>query len=310
MSEQGKIQMTGISYSSVTAGYKSLRVLDDVNLELDRGFNVLLGPNGCGKTTLFRCGCGILQPNEGTVLVDGQNPYEEPSVKREVSYLPHRPVLNTELTVRQNLRFWGKVQNLPTEDVSDRIAQLADRFDFRELLDRNAGELSRGQSQRASIGQALLPDPSVLFLDEATTGLDPMIAQDIRSYLDQLGNTRTVIYSTHDLNEADDLAERLLIMRDGQLVFDGSIEEVRDRAFERPTIGFEAVDTDAARQALENQGYETEIEDSYVVVTKRPETEMSELVTRLARDGINVREVKMMENSVQSLYNNIESSYE
>ncbi|MBX0349755.1 MULTISPECIES: ABC transporter ATP-binding protein [Haloarcula] len=302
--------MTGISYSSVTAGYKSLRVLDDVNLELDRGFNVLLGPNGCGKTTLFRCGCGILQPNEGTVLVDGQNPYEEPSVKREVSYLPHRPVLNTELTVRQNLRFWGKVQNLPTEDVSDRIAQLADRFDFRELLDRNAGELSRGQSQRASIGQALLPDPSVLFLDEATTGLDPMIAQDIRSYLDQLGNTRTVIYSTHDLNEADDLAERLLIMRDGQLVFDGSIEEVRDRAFERPTIGFEAVDTDAARQALENQGYETEIEDSYVVVTKRPETEMSELVTRLARDGINVREVKMMENSVQSLYNNIESSYE
>lgn len=302
--------MTGITYSSVTAGYKSSRVLEDVTLELDRGFNVLLGPNGCGKTTLFRCGCGILEPDEGTVLVGGQNPYEEPSVKREVSYLPHRPVLNTELTVRQNLRFWGKVQNLPPEDVSDRIEQLADRFDFRELLDRNAGELSRGQSQRASIGQALLPDPSVLFLDEATTGLDPMIAQDIRSYLDQLGKKQTVIYSTHDLNEADDLAERLLIMRDGQLVFDGSIEEVRDRAFERPTIGFEAVDTDAARQALEREGYEPTVEDSYVVVTKRPETEMSDLVTRLTGDGINVREVKMMENSVQSLYKNIESNYE
>ncbi|WP_049902030.1 ABC transporter ATP-binding protein [Halococcus agarilyticus] len=302
--------MTGIAYSSVTAGYKSLRVLDDVTLELDRGFNVLLGPNGCGKTTLFRCGCGILEPDEGTVLVDGRSPYEEASVKRDVSYLPHRPVLNTGLTVRQNLRFWGKVQNLPTETVSDRIEQLADRFDFRELLDRNAGELSRGQSQRASIGQALLPDPSVLFLDEATTGLDPMIAQDIRSYLDQLGKTQTVIYSTHDLNEADDLAERLLIMRDGQLVFDGSIEEVRDRAFERPTIGFEAVDTDAARQALESEGYEPAVEDSYVVVTKRPETEMSDLVTRLARDGINVREVKMMENSVKSLYKNIEANYE
>lgn len=302
--------MTGIAYSSVTAGYKSLQVLNDVNVEFDCGFNVLLGPNGCGKTTLFRCGCGILEPDEGTVLVNGQNPYEEPSIKQEVSYLPHRPVLNTDLTVRQNLTFWGKVQNLPQDEVVDRTAELADRFDFRDLLDRNAGELSRGQSQRASIGQALLPDPSVLFLDEATTGLDPMIAQDIRSYLDQLGKEQTVIYSTHDLNEADDLAERLLVMRDGQLVFDGSIEEVRNRAFERPTIGFEAVDTDAARQVLENEGYETEVEDSYVVVTKRPETEISELVTRLARDGINVREVKMMENSVQSLYKNIESNYE
>jgi ABC-type multidrug transport system ATPase subunit len=302
--------MTGMKFSAVDSGYGSLRVLTDLDLVFEQGFSVVLGPNGCGKTTMFRTGCGILEPDSGKVTINGRDPYSDPDAKQLVSYLPHRPVLNDGLTVEENLHFWGRIQGMKKEERERRIEDVADQFEFSDLLDRQANELSRGQSQRASIGQALLSDPEILFLDEATTGLDPMIARDIRSYLEQLGNERTVIYSTHDLNEADSLADRLVMLQDGSVIFDGMMDDVREDVLEQPRIGFDTSSKEKAREVLRSAGYEPTVEKNYVVIDKRPDDEVSNFVSELSDNGINVREVKMMENTVRTVYERMEAKNE
>ncbi|WP_135829662.1 ABC transporter ATP-binding protein [Halorussus halobius] len=299
-----KTSKTSIDFSSVTAGYGDIDVLSDVDLDLETGFTVLLGPNGCGKTTLFRVGAGILEPDRGEVSIGGRNPHRDPSVKRSVSYLPHRPVLQSSMTVRQNLQFWGRVHDLDSAQVGERIETLAERFEFTDLLDRNGNKLSRGQGQRVSIGQALLSDPSVLFLDEATTGLDPMIAGDIRSYLRTLGDERTVVYSTHNLTEADELADRLVIMQDGRIGLDSSMEEVRNRHLSTSRIGVKT--SSDPQDVLEELGYDAQRDGQYWVVDKRPDQDTGELAMELTQRGLNVKEVRMMDNTVESVYEEVE----
>ncbi|ERH14111.1 MAG: ABC-type multidrug transport system, ATPase component [halophilic archaeon J07HB67] len=298
--------MAGIQLHEVNAGYRETRVLDSVDLSLDQGFNVVLGPNGCGKTTLFRVGVGILEPSAGEVLIGGENPHETPDTKREVSYLPHRPVLTNGLSIRENLELWGQMQNVPQERRDRRIDELADRFGFDDLLDREAGGLSRGQSQRASIGQALLTDPSVLFLDEATTGLDPIIAKDIREYLERLGRERTVVYSTHNLEEANQLADRLVVMRDGHVAFDEQIDTVRDQFLERPEVGVDVGDPERAREILSEMGYDPSRTDGYLTFEKQQDHEIGEIATELTNGGVDVRDIKTMSNTVESLYERVE----
>lgn len=298
--------MAGIQLEKVNAGYRESRVLDGISLSLDRGFNVVLGPNGCGKTTLFRVGVGILEPSSGEVTIDGQNPHETPDTKREVSYLPHRPVLTNGLSVRENLELWGQIQKIPEDERSRRIDELSERFGFDDLLDRDAEGLSRGQSQRASIGQALLSDPSVLFLDEATTGLDPIIAKDIRTYLKRLGEERTVVYSTHNLDEANQLADRLVVMRDGDVAFDEEIDAVRDQFLERPEVGVDVGDSERAKEVLAEMGYEASRTDGYLTFEKRQDHDIGEIATRLTEGGVDVRDIKTMSNTVESLYERVE----
>lgn len=297
-----------MEFKNVSASYGSITALDGIDLSITEGFIVILGPNGSGKTTLFRVGSGILPPDEGTVLIRGTDPHSDPSIKRQIGYLPHRPVLNQKLTVERNLSLWGEILGMESDVIAERTAHLAEKVGFEEFLDRIAGRLSRGQMQRAVIGQALLSDPDVLFLDEATSGLDPLAARDLRQFLNDLSVDTILVYSTHNLYEASELAEEVVLMNDGHVLLHESMDWVEREVLGSTRIGIKTRDS-GVREALSTRGYTPERVGSYWVVEPRDGTDQGDLARDLIDDGINVTEIQMMDNELETLFERTDTAH-
>ncbi|MFF1378808.1 ABC transporter ATP-binding protein [Streptomyces sp. NPDC058308] len=209
--------MTGVRLDGVVAGYRKRPVLGPIDTELTPGVHVLLGRNGAGKTTLMRVLAGILPPLAGRVFLGGADLAAHREAKRAIGVLTHRAALSPQLSVRDNLEFWARVQGLDGARRVARIREAAGRFDIERLLERRTARLSRGQLQRADLARLTLTDPHVLLLDEPMTGLDPVSAGHTRALVRSWGADKTVLYSTHSVPEALTLASQLLILKGGAL---------------------------------------------------------------------------------------------
>ncbi|HEY6783594.1 MAG TPA: ABC transporter ATP-binding protein [Gemmatimonadales bacterium] len=188
--------------------------LDDVSFTLPAGHTLaLFGPNGSGKTTLLKVLAGLIKPNLGRAGVQGG--------RGAIGWIGHQSLLYGQLTVRENLRFWGSLYRVRTPVLDARIASLTARVDLREQLDRRVGTLSRGQAQRAAIARALIHDPSVLLLDEPFTGLDRVAASELTALVKEFagaGEGRATILVTHNVEEGTDLATDVAVLKTGRLV--------------------------------------------------------------------------------------------
>ncbi|WP_265110010.1 ABC transporter ATP-binding protein [Halosolutus halophilus] len=266
------------------------------------GFNVVLGPNGAGKTTLFRVGAGILPPDSGDVTIDGTDPFADPSVKTKIGYLPHGTPLNGQLTVRENLDYWGRVLGLDAQTRAERIEQTTATMAVDDLLDRPATDLSRGQRQRVTITRLLLSDPRVLFLDEPTTGLDPSAAKVLRDQLDGLASEgRILCYSTHNLYEAELLADELVVIKDGRVVAHGPKDELVGRLKGEGSREIR-IEANVDPELFAEIGVEArDVRDGWVV-TLPSEWSVSDLVTSLVKHGVAIEAVHEEETSLEELY--------
>jgi len=289
---------------NVTTNYRGVNILKNVSIGVEQGVTVVLGPNGAGKTTLFRTASGILEPDVGTVTVGGVDIYADPAAKAAVNYLPHRPVLNKRLSVRRNLQFWGRVQGMAGPRIDERIAEIASQLQFEDLLNREVKLLSRGQIQRITIGQALLSDPTILLLDEATTGLDPNAAQNLRNYLTKIGERHAVVYATHDLAVANELADHAVVLSDGCVKFDDTYDVVRNRYHGTQRVGFRTGD-ERASELLAQEGFDPERQGAYWVIETDGSVDTSKLSALLTKHGVNLTEVSMMDNAMEALYQNL-----
>jgi ABC-2 type transport system ATP-binding protein len=204
--------------SALVIGYGETEVLGPVDLALAPGVTALLGRNGSGKTTLMRTLCGIIPELAGTCTVLGAAVADGAAVRSGVGYLGHESALATALTVAQNLRFWADVTGTYPGAETVPVEELVDRFDLAELMDRKVASLSRGQRQRADLARLAMTDPTFIVLDEPLTGLDPVYAARTRTLLSTWGATRTVLYSTHSVPEALELAEHFLIVSGRRVV--------------------------------------------------------------------------------------------
>lgn len=188
--------------------------LDDVSFTLPGGHTLaLFGPNGAGKTTLLKVLAGLIKPNGGSAGVDGG--------RGAIGWIGHQSLLYGQLTVRENLRFWGSLYRVRPPVLDARIASLTARVDLREQLDRRVGTLSRGQTQRAAIARALIHDPSVLLLDEPFTGLDRVAASELSGLVKEFagaGEGRATILVTHNVDEGTDLASDVAVLKAGRLI--------------------------------------------------------------------------------------------
>ena len=194
--------------------------VDSINLRAADGeFLVLSGPSGCGKTTTLRMIAGLDLPTGGTIQIGGQIVDNTPPHQRDVAMVFQSYPLYPHMTVRANLAFALKVRKVPRREIDRRLCQAAADLDIEELLTRRPAELSGGQRQRVALGKAIIRRPKVFLLDEPLSNLDAALRQAVRDLLKQLHRKlqTTTIYVTHDQAEAENLAQRIVTMKNGEL---------------------------------------------------------------------------------------------
>ena len=196
--------------SGLVVGYGDTPVLGPVDFELRPGVTALMGRNGSGKTTLMRTLCGIIPSLDGRCSVLGSSVEDGASVRSKVGYLGHESALATALTVEQNLAFWQDITRTYPDATVVAKDTLIERFDLSALLLKKVKKLSRGQRQRVDLARLAMTDPKFVVLDEPLSGLDPVYAAQTRELLRTWGETRTVLYSTHSVPEALELARNYL----------------------------------------------------------------------------------------------------
>jgi ABC-2 type transport system ATP-binding protein len=217
-----------ISVEGVSKRYGPVLAVDQLSFSVQRGEVVgFLGPNGAGKTTTMRMITGTLQPDEGAVLLDGVPVTEEPmAAKRRIGYLPEANPLYDELLVSEYLDYVADLRGLSTADARSGVADAVEETDIGAVFYRPIGECSKGYRQRIGLASAILHRPEVLILDEPTEGLDPNQRVEIRRLVGSLGKERTVLLSTHVMQEVEATCSRLVILSQGRLAAQGSVQEL------------------------------------------------------------------------------------
>ncbi len=217
-----------ITVEHLTKCYGNFTAVDDLSFEIDEGHVYgFLGPNGAGKTTTMNIMTGCLSATAGTVLIDGHDIFDEPNeAKRLIGYLPEQPPLYLSETPEEYLRFVGEAKGLKGAELKRQIEEVMEQTKITEMRNRRISALSKGYKQRVGIAQALLGDPKVIILDEPTVGLDPIQIIEIRDLIKELGQHRTVIFSSHILSEVQTICDEIMIITHGKLVAMGEPEKL------------------------------------------------------------------------------------
>jgi ABC-2 type transport system ATP-binding protein len=213
-----------IQFQSVSKSFGPIKVLKNLNLTINQGEIIgLLGPNGAGKTTTLRLITGILPPSSGQVFINNQDiSQSSEDFKKSIGYLPENNPLYPDLTVAEYLKFTASLKNLSDQQLPNLYAQALKSADLPKVTHRLIGELSKGFRQRVGLAQAIIGEPEILILDEPTEGLDPNQRTQIHDLIKSLGKNRTVVISSHVLPEITKIANRIIIIHQGQIVADGT----------------------------------------------------------------------------------------
>lgn len=221
-----------LKFVNVNKSYGRQQVLFDVNLQIGDGQIVgFLGPNGAGKSTLIKILTGYLTPDSGEVYVNDIDVLKNPKLaQRTIGYLPEHNPLYLEMYVKEYLQFVAGLYGM--DRVGERTDAMIERIGLKSEYRKRIGQLSKGYRQRVGLAQALIHEPSVLVLDEPTTGLDPNQLIEIRELIKEFGREKTVLFSTHILQEVHALCDRMIVLRKGRFVADKPVTEVAPDAIE------------------------------------------------------------------------------
>ena len=214
-----------IEVEHLTKQYGEHTAVSDLSFRVDSGrIYGFLGPNGAGKSTTMNIMTGCLSATEGTVRIDGYDIFDSPNeAKRRIGYLPEQPPLYLNESPLEYLRFVGEAKGLRGAELERQISAVVEQTKIGDVRRKRISALSKGYRQRVGIAQALLGNPEVIILDEPTVGLDPLQIIEIRTLVKELGQSHTVIFSSHILSEVQNLCDQILIISRGKLV-----------AFDRP----------------------------------------------------------------------------
>ena len=239
-----------ITVNSVSKSYKSQKVLNNISFSADKGQIIgFLGPNGAGKSTMMKILTGYIKPNSGEVFVDEIDVLKNPiAAQKVIGYLPEHNPLYAEMYVREYLQFQAAIYKVAKSQIEDCIEKVGLTLE----VNKKIHQLSKGYQQRVGIAAAILHNPKVLILDEPTTGLDPNQIIEIRALIQELGKNKTVLFSTHIMQEVEAVCDRVIIIKKGQILVDKKLEELQDSKQQIIEVTFNTFFDEVIFQKLSN----------------------------------------------------------
>ncbi|MBI5352042.1 MAG: ATP-binding cassette domain-containing protein [Chloroflexi bacterium] len=296
-----------IKVSGLTKDYGARRAISNLNFDAQQGEIVgFLGPNGAGKTTTLRILTGYMPPTDGEAIVAGYDVVEESiEVRKRVGYLPETVPLYTDMVVFDYLKFMGDLRKIP--NVESRVDEVLDMVGLTDRAEGYIGNLSKGMRQRIGLAQALLHRPEVLILDEPTIGLDPGQVVEVRELIREIGKERTVLLSTHLLNEAQNICDRVLIINQGKIVAEDTTENLQARLIgaERVVIRVRGEADDLAKtiqQVKGVQGVETKPDGAVEFEFSSGKDLRPEVAKKVIGSGYDLLELRPLGMSLEEIF--------
>lgn len=224
--------MEAIRTEALGKRYGEVRAVDDLNLSVHAGeLFSLLGVNGAGKSTTIKMLCGLVRPTSGDAFLNGRSVlHDAEAVKRMIAISPQETAIAGGLSVKENLELMCGVHGFPREKTRRKTEELMDRLGLGEVAQRRAGKLSGGYQRRLSIAMALVSEPEILFLDEPTLGLDVIARSELWDLIRSMKGKITIVLTTHYMQEAEALSDRVAVMKDGRLLKCAGVEELKQFA--------------------------------------------------------------------------------
>ena len=218
-----------IEVVNLTKIYGSQKAVSNISFSVKKNEIVaFLGPNGAGKSTTMKIATSYIEPSSGTVFVNGLDVTANPvQIKSDIGYLPENNPLYLDMFVHEYLRFSGRFYTLKGEKLTSRIAEVIEMCQLGLEQNKQIGQLSKGYKQRVGLAQALLHDPSVLILDEPTSGLDPNQIVEVRSLIKRVSQEKTVLFSTHIMQEVEAICDRVVVINKGEIVADDLVKNLQ-----------------------------------------------------------------------------------
>ncbi len=301
-----------IETEQLTRRYGPLTAVDCLSFRAEPGHVLgLLGPNGAGKSTAMRMIAGYLAPTAGSARICGFDVCRQPlKARRILGYLPEGAPSYDELSVREFLQFVGRVRGLRGDSLWDRFDYVVETLRLDEVLAQTIGTLSKGFRRRVGLAQAIIHDPRALVLDEPTDGLDPNQKHEVRALIDSMARDRTIVISTHLLEEVRALCSRVVIIARGRLMVDATPEELEMRSRYHGAVSFSASGAGVALRMLERLPEVASVEvDSYdgrVTVFPKPGQRVLEPVQSLLhQQGLEVSELHLERGRLDEVFHDI-----
>lgn len=298
-----------IQVENVSKRFGDLTAVDGVSFEARPGeIFGLLGPNGAGKTTTINMICGVLRPDGGRVLVDGRDIWSEPTaVKRSLGVVPQEIAVYEDLTARDNLAFWGSLYGLRGHTLDERIRDVLTRVGLADRADDKPQAFSGGMKRRLNLCMGLLHRPSVLLLDEPTVGIDPQARLNILDVVKDVAERgTTVLYTTHYLDEAEQLCDRLAIVDHGTVLAAGTLTSLRQLAGEGETLrltgGFTAADARTALPKIDGIDVLHTDEGTAILAIQDDGPGLTAVLPRLLDGALAVDDVSIQKPSLQNVF--------
>ncbi len=294
---------------NLTKRYGALNAVHDLSLEIYQGeIFGFLGPNGAGKTTSINMMCGLLKPDSGQVRLNGR-PLRDGKARTQVGVCPQQVVLWERLTCLEQLQFIGQMYGLSASFARQRGRQLLEEMDLVEKLNQQARLLSGGMQRRLNLAMALVHDPQIVILDEPEAGLDPQSRVRVREYIRSLASRKTVILTTHNMDEADRLADRVAIIDHGRLLVLDTPQALKARLGEGDVLELSLNGTapglEQIRKALHNLTGQVELSLAHGALTLRAldlVNLLPAILEALSAAGIHPGEVRLRANSLEDVF--------
>lgn len=299
-----------LQVKSLTKIYGQQKAVDNISFEIKEGEIVgFLGPNGAGKSTTMKIATSFLPPTSGEVYVSGFDTTSQPlEVKKSIGYLPEHNPLYLDLYVHEYLQFIGSLYGLKGSQLKARIAEIVELCGLTKEQNKKIEALSKGYRQRVGLAQALIHDPKVLILDEPTTGLDPNQILEIRKLIKDVSKNKTVLFSTHIMQEVQALCDRAIVINKGMIVADDRVDDLLRRRGDSASVvvEFEGGVSISDLQQMHNVKEVISLGDSKFRVVASSGADLRPELFRFAADkNLSLVGLKQEESSLESIFKDL-----